>query len=101
MNSSQATNSPPVTILTFMAALVAILVTVLDRLKHGVEAVLRINSYRIVHKEIMVLDGVLMGETRILLLTLLSIEIALIIIAVLGSLITLVGVALVHSEKKD
>jgi len=100
MNSSQATNSPPVTILTFMAALVAILVTVLDRLKHGVEAVLRINSYRIVHKEIMVLDGVLMGETRILLLTLLSIEIAL-IIAVLGSLIALVGVALVHSEKKD
>ena len=48
----------------------------------------------------MVLDGVLMGETRILLLTLLSIEIAL-IIAVLGSLIALVGVALVHSEKKD
>jgi len=48
----------------------------------------------------MVLDGVLMGKTRILLLTLLSIEIAL-IIAVLGSLITLASIALVHSKKKD
>jgi len=86
--------------LAFIAAIVAIpVVPCWIDLKPGDKAILRINSYyRGTHDEIIVSDGVLMGKIRIILSTLLDIEIFL-IIALLGTLITLAGVALIY--KKD
>ena len=66
-------------------------------LKPGDEAILRINSYRETHGKIVVSDGVLMGKMRIILSTLLDIEILLIVI-LLGTLITLAGVALIYKK---
>ena len=85
--------------LAFIATIVAIpVVPCWIDLKPGDEAILRINSYRETHGKIVVSDGVLMGKMRIILSTLLDIEILLIVV-LLGTLITLAGVALIY--KKD